>query len=169
MALLLSRLFLRQNSLLKPLFVFQRWMIQGFFLRLHIPLTILWFFFIKLLITMFSMPCLSWTLGKLTVPPIVLKNCASVLAPCLVKLFHLCLSTSTFPFCWNFGHIQPVPKKGDRSDPSSYRPLALNSCSSEVFKSFPSKKILKHLSNHNQCHQSLLSLREWTIVCCSSS
>lgn len=34
------------------------------------------------------------------VPPVVLILCASVLAPCLVKLFHLCLSTSTFPFCW---------------------------------------------------------------------
>ena len=27
------------------------------------------------------------------IPPIVLQNCASVLAPCLVKLFHLRLST----------------------------------------------------------------------------
>ncbi|MPC86029.1 hypothetical protein E2C01_080841 [Portunus trituberculatus] len=29
--------------------------------------------------------------------PIVLKNCGSVPAPCLAKLFQLCLSTSTFP------------------------------------------------------------------------
>merc|ERR1712035_175392 len=47
------------------------------------------------------------------VPPIVLKNCAFVLAPYLVKLFSLCLSTSTFPSCWKYAHIQPVPKKGD--------------------------------------------------------
>ena len=33
------------------------------------------------------------------IPPVVLKNCASELAPCLVKLFRLCLSTSTYPFC----------------------------------------------------------------------
>ena len=33
------------------------------------------------------------------VHPIVLRNCASVLAPCLVKLFELSLSTSTFPSC----------------------------------------------------------------------
>ena len=46
------------------------------------------------------------------VPPIVPRNCASVLAPCLVKLFQLCLSTSTFPSCWRFAYIQP--KKGDR-------------------------------------------------------
>ncbi|MPC73672.1 hypothetical protein E2C01_068007 [Portunus trituberculatus] len=31
--------------------------------------------------------------------PIVLKNCAYVLAPCLAKLFQECLSTSTFPSC----------------------------------------------------------------------
>ena len=69
------------------------------------------------------------------VPPIVLKNCASVLTPCLVKLFHLCLSTSTFPSCWKFAHIQPVPKKGDRSNPSNYRPIALTSCLSKAFES----------------------------------
>ena len=45
----------------------------------------------------FSMPSLALILGRLTV-----KNCASKLAPCLVKLFCLCLSTSTYPSCWKF-------------------------------------------------------------------
>ncbi len=76
------------------------------------------------------------------VPPIVLKNCASVLAPCLVKLFHLCLSTSTFPSCWKTAHIQPVPKKGDCSNPSNYCPTALTSCLSKAFESILNKKIL---------------------------
>ena len=83
------------------------------------------------------------------VPPIVLRNCASVLAPCLVKLFRLCLSTSTFPSCWKFARIQPVPKKGDRSNPSNYRPIALTSCLSKAFESILNRKILKHLSTHN--------------------
>ena len=51
---------------------------------------------------------------------IVLKNCASVLAPCLVKLFRLCLSTSTYPSFWKYAYIQSVPKKGNRSNPSNY-------------------------------------------------
>ena len=80
------------------------------------------------------------------IPPIVLKNCASVLAPCLVKLFRLCLSTSTFPSCWKFAHVQPVPKKGDRSNPSNYRPIALISTLSKVFESILNRKIQKHLS-----------------------
>ena len=90
------------------------------------------------------------------IPPIVLKNCASVLTPCLVKLFRLCLSTSTFPSCWKYAYIQPVPKKGDRSNPSNYRPIALISCLSKVFESILNKKILRHLTSLN-----LLSDRQY--------
>ncbi|MPC33155.1 hypothetical protein E2C01_026498 [Portunus trituberculatus] len=42
-----------------------------------------------------------------------------------------CLSTPTFPSCWKFAYIQPVPKKGDRSNPSNYFPKALISCLSK--------------------------------------
>ncbi len=57
--------------------------------------------------------------GPNGVPPIVFKNCASVLTPCLVKLFPLCLSTCTFPSYWKYAYMQAVPKKGDRSNPST--------------------------------------------------
>ncbi len=76
------------------------------------------------------------------VPPIVLKNCASVLTPCLVKLFRLCLSTSTFLSCWKYACVEPVPKKGDRSNPSSYRPIALISCLSKAFETILNRKFL---------------------------
>ncbi len=81
---------------------------------------------------------------------------ASVLAPYRVKLFCLCLSTSTFPSCWKSAHIQPIPKKGDRSNPSNHRPIALISCLSKAFESILNRKILKHLSAHN-----LLSDRQY--------
>src|SRR6201990_2844 len=77
------------------------------------------------------------------IPPMVLKTCASELAPCLGKLFRLCLSTSTFPF------IQPVPKKGDHSQPSNYRPISLTSFLSKVFESILNRKIWKHLNSSN--------------------
>ena len=56
--------------------------------------------------------------------PVVLKNCTSELTHCLVKLFRLCFSTTTYHSYWNFAYIQPVLKKDDRSKPSNYRPLA---------------------------------------------
>jgi hypothetical protein len=83
------------------------------------------------------------------IPPAVLKTCASELAPCLGKLFRLCLSSSTFPSCWKKALIQPVPKKGDPSNPSNYRPIALTSILSKVFESIINKKIWKHLNSSN--------------------
>ena len=44
------------------------------------------------------------------IPPAVLETCASQLAPCLGKLFCLCLSTSVSPSFLKRGFIQPVPK-----------------------------------------------------------
>ncbi len=83
------------------------------------------------------------------VPPIVLKNCPSVLTLCLVKLFGLCLSTSTFPSCWKLAYVQPVPRKGNRSNPSNYRPVALLSCLSKSFETILNEKIHMHLSASN--------------------
>ncbi|MPC13625.1 putative RNA-directed DNA polymerase from transposon BS [Portunus trituberculatus] len=65
------------------------------------------------------------------------------------KLFQLCLLTFTFPSCWKFAYIQPVPKKGDHSNPSNYHPIALISCMSKIFQSILNRKIFKHLSLHN--------------------
>ncbi len=82
--------------------------------------------------------------GPNGVPPIVLKTCASVLTPCLVKLFRLCLPESTFPSCWKYAFIQPVPKKGDRSNPSNYHPIALLSSLAKAFELILPGKIQKH-------------------------
>src|SRR6201990_2815435 len=81
------------------------------------------------------------------IPPAVLKICASELAPCLDKLLRLCLSTSTFPSSWKRALIQPVPKKGDPSQPSNYRPISLNSVLSKVFESILNRKIWHHLNS----------------------
>ena len=55
--------------------------------------------------------------GPDVIRPVVLKTYASELVSCLGKLFRLCLSTSIFPSCWKHALIQPVPKKGEPSQP----------------------------------------------------
>src|SRR5678815_4610342 len=64
----------------------------------------------------------------------VLGECAYVLTPPLVQLYSLCLNTSTFLQCWKHAHVQHIPKKGSRSDPSNYRPIALTCILSKIFK-----------------------------------
>ena len=86
--------------------------------------------------------------GSDAVPPVVLKNCASELTPCLGKLFRLCLSSNTFPSSWKYALIQPVLKKSDRSLLSNYRPIALISNVSKILESII-EKILEYFSTYN--------------------
>ena len=137
MARQLSLLPLKLTSSLKPLLPTLHWMILDIFLLLLHPLNTLSLNF-KFFIMSFSMPSgldSRKAYGPDGVPLVVLKNCVSELAPCLVKLFRLCLSTSTYPSCWKFAHIQPVPNKGDRSNPLNYGHIALISCFSKAFES----------------------------------
>ena len=90
----------------------------------------------------FSMPSLTLILRRLTVRmESLLPQKLCLQARSLLGQTFVCLSTSTYPFCWKFAHIQPVLKKGDRSNPSNYRPIALISCLSKVFESVLNKKI----------------------------
>ena len=90
------------------------------------------------------------------IPPRVLRECASELAPPLVQLYSLCLNTNTFPQCWKHAHVQPIPKKGSRSDPSNYRPIALTCILSKIFETLLNSHFLDHLESH-----SLLSDRQY--------
>lgn len=70
-------------------------------------------------------------------------------------MFNQSLRTGVFPDCWKLSNVCPVYKKGDKSDPSNYRPVSLL-CSSE--KSFE-RIIFKHLFNHLQGNHILTSLQ----------
>ena len=63
------------------------------------------------------------------IPAIVLKTCAPELAPILNKLFQLSYTLRTFPTSSKQAHIFPIPKKGDKSNPLHYRPIAITSLS----------------------------------------
>src|SRR5678815_5517894 len=94
--------------------------------------------------------------GKDGIPPRVLRECASVLSPPLVQLYSLCLNTNTFPQCWKHAHVQAIPKKGSRSDPSNYRPISLTCILSKIFETLLNSHFLDHLESH-----SLLSDRQY--------
>ena len=83
------------------------------------------------------------------IPPRVLKECAHELSPMLSRLFRLILKTGIYPSSWKHVLVQPVPKKGDRSNPSNYRPIALTSTISKVFETLLNAHFLRHLESHS--------------------
>ena len=83
------------------------------------------------------------------IPPRFLKEFADELATVLCRLFHLIFISCTYPSSWKHALVQPVPKKGDRSNPSNYRPIALTSTVAKVFETLLNSHFIKHLESNN--------------------
>ena len=69
--------------------------------------------------------------------------------PVLCRLFRLILISCTYPSSWKHALVQPVPTKGDRSNPSNYRPIALTSAVAKVFETLLNSHFIKHLESNN--------------------
>ena len=82
------------------------------------------------------------------IPPRILRDFAFELAPVLCRLFRLILKTGTYPLSRKHTLVQPVPKKGDLSNPSNYRPIALSSVIAKVFESILNSHFLNHLEKN---------------------
>ena len=83
------------------------------------------------------------------IPAIVLKSCAPELAPVLNKLFQLSYNLGIFPSSWKLAHIFPIPKNGDKSDPSNYRPIAITSLVSKTMETIFTKQLLAFLETNS--------------------
>ncbi len=157
-AVLPSLLSLKLNYFLKPSVITPPWKILGIFLLLIPPPTYLCLLF-KFFLSKFSMPSLASILRRLMDLMEYLLSFLRIVLPC----WHPAWSNSFASACqhlpflwWKYAHIQPVTKKGDRSNPSNYRPIALHSCLYKAFESIFNRKIQKHLSTSN-----LLSDRQY--------
>ena len=87
--------------------------------------------------------------GPDEVPATVLIRCAPELAPILCRLFKLCLRSGECPSSWKSAHVVPVPKKGNRSDPSNYRPIAITPLMCKVFESLISDALIVFLKSND--------------------
>ncbi|CAF4908224.1 unnamed protein product [Pieris macdunnoughi] len=93
------------------------------------------------------------------IPPIVLRTCAPELAPVLTRLFRYLYTLGTVPKCWKIASIHPIPKKGDRSDPSNYRPIAITSLFSKIMETIINSQLLRYLEGHQLISDSQYGFR----------
>ena len=83
------------------------------------------------------------------IPPRFLKEFADELGVVLCHLFHLILISCTYPSSWKHTLVQSVSKKGDHSNPSNYRPIALILAVAKVFEILLNFHFIKHLESNN--------------------
>ena len=86
--------------------------------------------------------------GPDNIHPRVLKETARVTCVPLEKIFKLSLRSGECPDDWRKANITPIHKKGDRTDPSNYRPVSLTSQVCKVLESIVRTHIVDHLDTN---------------------
>lgn len=81
--------------------------------------------------------------------PRVILEVADVLVEPLWIIFNNSLEKHQVPSEWKLANITAIFKKGDKSDPSNYRPVSLTSILSKVMEKIVRENIMKHMSYNN--------------------
>ena len=111
--------------------------------------------------------------GPDNIPARILKFCCEEIAPILTVIFTQSLNLGDLPEDWLIGNITPIFEKGDRANPTNYRPISLTSICCKVLEHILYHTITEHLntyqilsdkqygfrSNHS-CETQLLSIVE---------
>lgn len=90
---------------------------------------------------------------------IIKKACDFILAP-LVFIFNLSLSHGIFPDRLKISRVIPVFKKGDKTDCSNYRPIAISSIFSKLFEKLICNKLTSYFTKFNLLYEYQFGFRE---------
>ena len=83
------------------------------------------------------------------VHPFPLKCCADAFSLPLSLIFNKSYDTGIIPSMWLNANITPLFKSGDKSEPSSYRPVSLTSVISKVMERILKATFMPYLENNN--------------------
>ena len=81
--------------------------------------------------------------------PFVLQKTASETCKPLEIIFKKSMKCGECPTDRRSANVTPIHKKGDRTDPSNYRPVSLTSQVCKIFETIVRKHLLEHLAENN--------------------
>ena len=90
--------------------------------------------------------------GPDEIPTILLKRLATIISPILTLIFQASLHQCLIPTDWKTANIVPIFKKGERHNPSNYRPVSITCICSKLLEHI----IYSHISLH---------LKKYDILC----
>ena len=80
-----------------------------------------------------------------SLPAFVLRRISNVIAPIFCHLVNLSITTSTFPDFLKIARVVPLPKGGDSSDVSNYRPISVLHIFSKIIEKHAYKQLYSYL------------------------
>ena len=92
--------------------------------------------------------------------PHVLQRTASAMCKPLQIIFQMSLDKGECPIDWKTANVTPIHKKGDRTDPSNYRPVSLTSQVCKVLESIVRTSVIEHLDKNNLMNEAQHGFRE---------
>ena len=98
--------------------------------------------------------------GPDEVHPYVLNKMSKEMSEPLAILFRKSLDEGLCPDEWKCANVTPIHKKGDRTEPSNYRPVSLTSQNCKVMESIIRDKIVEHLKRNNLLNDAQHGFRE---------
>ena len=78
--------------------------------------------------------------------PIVLQTLHKELAPILQLIFQISIDTVKIPDIWKEANVFPIYKKGEKSDPSNYRPISLTCVLCKILEHIVASSLVKHFT-----------------------
>ncbi|CAH1640352.1 unnamed protein product [Spodoptera littoralis] len=64
-------------------------------------------------------------------------------------MFRLSLETGQVPVAWKLANVQPVSKKGSRTDPNNYRPISVMSLLCKIMERVLNNKLLAYIEGND--------------------
>ena len=102
--------------------------------------------------------------GPDSIKPVVLKQLKTEIAPVICLLFEKSLQTGQLPSDWKKAQVCPLFKKGDKTEPSNYRPISLTCILCKVMEHIIASNLSKHLNKHNILYELKHGFREKTLM-----
>ena len=80
-------------------------------------------------------------------PSFLLKQVCPIVCPILCHLVNLSISSATFPDFLKVARVVPLPKGGDDSDMSNYRPISVLNILSKIIEKHAHRKLYSYLES----------------------
>ena len=81
--------------------------------------------------------------------PLILQRTADITCVPLELIFNKSLQEGACPKDWRSANVTPIHKKGDKTNPSNYRPVSLTSQVCKLMETIVRKHLVEHLTENN--------------------